>query len=264
VTGESAREAALAYLARGWAVVPIAPSGKQPLARWQEFQERIPTGDEVREWYARWPDAGVGIVTGAVSGLAVLDIDPAHGGDESLADLEHLHGALPCTVEAISSGGGRHVYFAHPGGELRNRAGLAPGIDLRANGGIVVAPPSRHASGRCYTWKASRRPDETELAPMPDWLLRLARGAAPGHGHTPFYWRDLVEGGVAEGARNSTIALLCGHLLWHGVDGKVVLELLLAWNRVRCRPPLDDEEVAATVESITKTHTRHRDGGVRG
>ncbi len=255
------RKAAGACLARGWAVVPIAAGGKHPLLRWQTFQERLPTEGELDEWYGRWPDAGVGIVTGAVSNLVVLDVDPRHGGDDSLAELEREHGALPLTIEAITGGGGRHVYFTYPAGELRNRAALAPGIDLRAEGGLVVAPPSLHASGKRYEWEVSHHPDETGLAAMPGWLLQRARGEAPGRGHPVAYWRDLVERGVGEGERNSTIASLTGHLLWHGVDKQVALELLLAWNRLRCRPPLEDEEVAATVDSIARTHARHRDGG---
>jgi hypothetical protein len=253
--------AAAGYLDRGWAVVPITAGAKQPLVRWQAFQDRLPTGEEVEDWFRHWPDAGVGIVTGAVSNLVVLDIDPRHGGDDSLAALEREHGPLPHTIEAITGGGGRHVYFTYPGGELRNRAALAPGMDIRAEGGLVVAPPSRHASGRRYEWEVSHHPDETALAPMPDWLLTIARGESPKAGHPVSYWRDLVDRGVAEGARNSTIASLTGHLLWHGVDTRVALELLLAWNRVRCRPPLDDEEVAATVESIVRTQARHRDAG---
>jgi hypothetical protein len=67
-------------------------------------------------------------------------------------------------------------------------------------------------------------------------------------------WRRLVREGVAEGRRNSTIASLTGHLLWHGVDPDMALELLLAWNRIRCRPPLDDAEVAQVVASITRLH----------
>lgn len=256
-----AANAALKYLARGWAVVPIAARGKQPLVRWQEFQGRLPTAAEVEEWYAYWPDAGVGLVTGAISDLAVLDIDPQHGGYESLAALECAYGSLPHTVEAITGGGGRHVYFAYPGGELRSRAGLAPGLDLRAEGGLVVAPPSMHASGRRYEWEVSHHPDATRIVGMPGWLVQLARGEGPGRGHPVAWWRDLVETGVEEGRRNNTIASLAGHLLWHRVDPKVVLELLLCWNRVRCRPPLGDDEVARTVDSITHTHARHRSDG---
>lgn len=254
-------EAALAYRARGWSVVPIADREKRPLVPWQEFQGRLATPDEVRAWYARWPRAGVGIVTGGISGLVVLDVDSRHGGDESLAALEREHGALPRTIEAISGGGGRHIYFAHPGRDLRNRAGLAPGLDLRAEGGLVVAPPSMHATGRSYEWEVSNHPDGTQLASMPEWLLRLSGGSAPRHGHPLAWWRDLVKTGVGKGERNATIASFTGHLLWHGVDPDVVLELLLCWNRVRCRPPLDDEEVARTVESITRTHARHQGNG---
>ena len=104
-------QAALDYLARGWAIVPIAAGDKYPLVRWQTFQERLPTENELDYWYGRWPDAGIGIVTGKGSGLAVLDVDPRHGGDDSLAALEREHGALPHTIEAITGGGGRHVYF---------------------------------------------------------------------------------------------------------------------------------------------------------
>ncbi|MFO1301135.1 MAG: primase alpha helix C-terminal domain-containing protein [Burkholderiaceae bacterium] len=81
-------------------------------------------------------------------------------------------------------------------------------------------------------------------------------GTAAHTGHPLSHWRRLVGEGVAEGARNATIASLAGHLLWHQVDPHVVLELLLSWNRQRCRPPLADDEVAATVASIARTHVR--------
>jgi hypothetical protein len=256
---QSAR-AALDCLARGWAVVPIKPGGKRPLVRWESFQNRLPTREEVEAWFRRWPEANLGIVTGAVSGLVVLDVDPRHGGEDSLTQLENAHGPLPETVEAVTGGGGRHLYFAHPGGSIPNKVALAPGIDLRGDGGLVVAPPSLHASGRRYAWQASRRPGDVPLAPMPPWLPALPRGDASHPGHPLAHWRALVRRGVAEGERNDTIASLTGHLLWHEVDPEVVLELLLCWNRVRCRPPLDDDEVARTVESIRHTHLRHRSG----
>jgi hypothetical protein len=143
-------------------------------------------------------------------------------------------------------------------GPLRNRVGLAPGIDLRGEGGLIIAPPSIHPSGKAYAWIEGRGPDRP-LAALPDWLERLARGIGSGIGHPLSHWRALVKEGITEGARNNTIASLAGHLLWHGVDPDVVLEMLLCWNRVRCRPPLDDEEVARTVRSITRTHRRHED-----
>jgi hypothetical protein len=258
---QRAARAALDFLARGWAAIPIKSGGKRPLVRWEAYQNRLPTKEEVVAWFERWPEANLGIVTGAVSGLVVLDIDPRHGGAESLGRLEAEHGALPETVEAVTGGGGRHLYFAHPGGSRPNKVALAPGIDLRGDGGLVVAPPALHASGRRYVWRASHAPHDLPLAPMPEWLSTLSRRDTTHRGHPMVYWRALVRQGVAEGERNNTIASLTGHLLWHEVDPEVVLELLLSWNRVRCRPPLDDEEVARTVESVRHTHFRHRSEG---
>jgi hypothetical protein len=86
-------------------------------------------------------------VTGAASDLTVLDIDPEHGGADSLAALEQRYGALPATIEAVTGGGGRHLYFAHPGGIVHNMVAIESGIDLRGDGGFVVAPPSTHPNG---------------------------------------------------------------------------------------------------------------------
>ena len=248
------RAAALTYAARGWSVIPMESQGKRPLVAWLEFQRRRADAAEIEAWFGRWPDANVGIVTGGVSGLVVVDIDPRHDGQASIERVQHEHGPLPRTVEAETGGGGRHLYFTHPGPALHNRVGVLPGLDLRADGGCVVAPPSRHPSGRRYRWLPSHAPDELPLAAAPRWLLP-AHDDGP-RGHPPAHWRELVRQDVTEGTRNSTLASLAGHLLWHGVDAQVVLELLLAFNRVRCRPPLADQEVAQVVSSITRLHER--------
>jgi putative DNA primase/helicase len=105
----------------------------------------------IADWWGQWPDANVGVRTGAASGLLVLDIDVGSGGEESLARLEESPGRLPATVTALTGGGGRHLMFRHPGGEVQNSAGkLGAGLDTRADGGYIVAPPSVHASGRAY------------------------------------------------------------------------------------------------------------------
>jgi hypothetical protein len=233
-------------------VLPLRPRDKRPLIAWEHLQTARPSEDDIAQWFRCWPDANIGIVTGEISNLIVLDVDPKHGGDAALERLEKRFRPLSATVEAITGGGGRHLYFAHPGGFTRNRAGLAQGIDLRGDGGYVVAPPSIHPSGRPYAWTSERAPDEITLAPLPRWIFVPIRG--PRIGRSLSDWRRLVREGVPEGQRNSTIASLTGHLLWHGVDPEVALELLLAWNRMRCRPPLDDSEVAQVVASITRLH----------
>ena len=252
-------QAALDCLERGWSVIPVRPRSKTPLVRWEEFQSRHATAAEVAEWFHTWPQANFGIVTGRISGLAVFDIDPRHGGEESLHELEQSHGRLAPTVEAITGGGGRHLYFALPPVTLPNRVGLAPGIDVRADGGMVVAPPSSHPSGALYQWRPGGSPAEIPIAILPSWLLNLALRRQVGRGYPSTYWRDLLKAGVEEGARNNTIASLTGHLLWHGMDPDVATELLLCWNRVRCRPPLDDTEVVQVMSSIVRLHSsRHQ------
>lgn len=248
------REAALDYLQRGWSVIPVLAREKRPAIRWLEFQHRRADKTELERWFRHWPQANVGIVTGAVSGLVVLDVDWSHGGRESLAALAQAYGPVPVTLEAITGGGGQHLYFAHPGGLVRNQVGVAPGIDRRGDGGYVVAPPSRHASGQRYVWARGRSPSEVRPAAMPPWMRGTPPGADRQAGHRLEHWHRLVRDGVVEGERNNTIASLCGHLLWYGVDPEVAMELVLCWNAVRCRPPLCEEEVMRTVESITRLH----------
>ncbi len=230
-------QAAARYLAGGWSVLPLRRGEKRPLIRWEMLQQERADAATVAQWFARWPDANIGIVTGEISNLIVLDVDPKHGGDDSLVELERRFGPLPETVEAHTGGGGRHLYFAHPGSFVPNRAGLAQGIDLRGDGGYIVGPPSLHPSGQLYAWAPGRSPEEMTPAALPRWLLFA--GPGPRARRSLVDWRQLVREGVNEGERNSTIASLTGHLLWHGVDPQVALELMLAWNRLRCRPPLD-------------------------
>lgn len=245
--------AALDYWRRGWSVLALRPRDKRPLFPWEILQQERAGEASVRHWFESRPDANLGIVTGALSRLVVLDVDPAHGGEDSLLSLEQEHGPLPATVEAATGSGGRHLYFRHPGAVLRNRAGLRPGLDLRGDGGYIVAPPSIHPNGRPYRWCAGRSPDEIALAPLPSWLLGEALQRVA---HRPSDWRRIAREGVAEGERNTTAASLAGHLLFKGVDPGLVRELLLAWNEARCQPPLPRAEILAVVRNITRLHER--------
>ncbi len=153
-------EAALAYARRGWPVFPIWPirnrrcacgtgcgrdAGKHPIGRLAPHGVHDATTESmiITRWWADTPDANIGIATGAVSGIIVLDVD-GEDGEASLAALEREHGSLPETPTALT-GKGRHLYFAHPGVPVPNRTRVAPGLDVRGDGGYVVAPPSTHA-----------------------------------------------------------------------------------------------------------------------
>jgi putative DNA primase/helicase len=131
--------------------------------------------EKVNAWWQRWPLANIGVATGEPSGFIAIDVDV--GGDATLADLEAEYGALPITMQA-ATGNGRHILFARPSGvEIRNDAKrrLGPGLDIRGDGGYIVAPPSAHASGRTYRWLD----DEVRIAAMPAWLLERVRKTDP-------------------------------------------------------------------------------------
>jgi hypothetical protein len=170
VAESETEKAALAYLERGWSVIPTVEKAKRPAIPWKRYQSKLVSEKTLRGWFRRSPEDNVSIVTGALSGLVVIDVDPRHGGNESLKELESAHGALPETMESVTGGGGRHLYFRHPGGSVHNRTNIEPGIDLRGDGGCIVAPPSIHPSGKRYRWKKGHGPGEIAPAPLPDWL----------------------------------------------------------------------------------------------
>jgi hypothetical protein len=160
--------AALAYARRGIPVFPCEPGGKRPLT-YNGFWDASADPRRVEPWWRRWPDANVGVPTGQVSGLLVLDVDARGGGPESLAALQRAHGPLPRTARARTGGGGTHHFFGYPAEkEVRNSAGrLGPGLDVRGEGGYVVVPPSRTQSA--YRWLEKVPPAD------PTWLLTCLR-----------------------------------------------------------------------------------------
>jgi hypothetical protein len=211
------------------------------------FKDASTNEQRVKSFWQARADCNIGIATGAVT---VLDIDPRHGGDAALAELEAKHGALPATWRVATGGGGQHIYFKAPTkiGNSANR--LAQGIDVRGVGGYVVAPPSQHISGGAYTWITG--PDDAPLALLPSWIVDALKEPAASNKQMvlPEAWQKLIRDGVGEGKRNIAIARLVGHLLARGIDPLVALDLCRCWNMVRCRPPLAEAEVIRTVNSI--------------
>jgi len=182
-------------------------------------------------------------------GMFVLDVDTGDGVDAFADNLLKQHGAAWCnTVSARTPRGGYHLWYrtTHP---VRNSASkVAPGIDIRGDGGYIVAPPSR--TDRLYEW--IKPPGRTEIAAAPEWLLERLRAPATRKATPVTEWRDLAANGVQEGARNDSCARLAGHLLARGVDPFVTLELVAAWDARRNRPPLGADEVAQVVRSIAR------------
>jgi hypothetical protein len=241
-------------------------AAKHPVARYAPdgvYSASIEPG-VIKLWFSlRVPEANLGV---HCDGLVVVDIDPDDGGDESLQKLEHEHGELPLTWRSLTGGGGQHILFTYRGGvrvpnivaKLMDEPPLGPGIDIRSKGGYIVAPPSRHISGRSYAWSVDHHPKDVPLAPAPDWLitrLTTARGAATdpdGASIEPlpsdFWWRLTHE--PIEQYRNMRAAQIAGHFFRHACDYQLVLGMLHAWNTAWCKPPLGYLELKQIVDRI--------------
>ena len=231
-------DAALEYAAMGWHVMPLhgvvagactcgdaacSSPGKHPRTV-HGLKDASCNPESVRRWWKKWPDANVGIVTGAASGLVVLDLDT-----DDLTVLEANDIELPETRTAKTARG-RHLFFRHPGTPVANRAGILPKVDVRGDGGYVVAPPSRHISGHVYAWL-----NEDEILPMPEWLLRLLDGASGGKAANQA--KPLPSSGpITEGTRHATLLSFAGAWRAKGHDKHQILALLELENR-RCVPP---------------------------
>jgi hypothetical protein len=276
----SVATAALVYARRGWPVLPChtpvrgrvpcscghvdcGSPGKHPRVR---GGLHAATADDlqVRLWWDRWPSANVGIRTGAESGLVVIDVDPDHAGERSLDALVERHGPFYDDCRTVRTGsGGLHFYFRHPGVTVRNDTGrrLGSGIDVRGDGGYVLAPPSLHASGRLYQLAANG----TALPELPEWLVdRLTREperpSFPTTQHVGVLldrWAEAALNGelqrlhgAVEGSRNDTlnrIAFRLGQIVAAGglEEGRVE-EVLVEGARAT---GLREREAVRTVQS---------------
>jgi putative DNA primase/helicase len=174
-------KAALFCASRGWAVFPATPDFKKSF-KCAEHSNGVNWGatrdpGEIRHDFTRWPDARIRLPTGAGNSIVVIETDTVEGhgvdGAASRAAIEAKHGPLPDTLRAISPSGSDHRYFRHPGDGIKIKSSaslIGSGIDVRGDGGMVIAPPSVNPDGRSYRWL-----DHRPLASMPKWLIDLTR-----------------------------------------------------------------------------------------
>jgi len=229
--------------------------GKHP--RINAWQNQATTDRKtITRWWSMWPLANIALCTG-VSCFA-LDIDPRHGGDETLRDLEALHDPLPPTPTSNTGGGGWHRLFAMDG-SIRNKINLAPGLDIRGEGGYIIVPPSLHASGQHYTWDPTADLEDVPLTDAPEWLLK--------HVHEGAYEAPTApDAPILRGARNNTLSRMAYAMRKAGMSMEGMYPALQVENK-RCQPPLDEEELKRIVlgkesvrpDPILRTHPREKD-----
>lgn len=259
---------ALACINRGWAVFPLHniksgkctcnkpqcdSPGKHPRYDYGIIERGVLDASseeaKIRNWWAKWPKANIGIATGEKSGIVAVDIDPRHSGDESWQKLEASNGKVN-TVQSLTGGGGCHYLFGYPkdtkitnGAEIGNNKG----VDIRGDGGYIVGPGSDHHSGGRYEWELSSHPDEIPLAPMPEWLIKICL-----NGNGPKQTTTSPEQPITEGRRNVALTALAGTMRRPGMTQAAILAALMEENRLRCKPPLSDKAVERIAASVSK------------
>lgn len=233
-------DAALEYREAGLHVVALRPRSKVPLVPWREYQDRMPSEEEIRGWFAVCPDANIALIMGR--GAFAVDVDGVEG-ERALAAAGIDLTAAPRSKTSR----GFHVFLS--GQEIPDRIGLLPKVDVRGVG-YVVAPPSIHESGHVYTWERSI---DGSLPTGPERLYDMIRRpqaqTTPGLGGTDWFTQALI--GVAEGGRDATCTRLAGYLLGKGIPQDAVELILQAWAE-RCSPPFPSDQVSKCVESIAK------------
>lgn len=236
-------EAATRYIAHGWSVFPVG-GDKHPLIKWGHLRERYPSEAEVQAWFARWAHAGLAIVTGRFSRLVVLDIDPGHGGDATLAKLIKqkviAKGDLE-TARVTTQSGGTHYYFRYPDDTeiVPSARGLWPGVDIRADDGYVVAPPTLGETGNAYTWVETI--DTVGLQNVPDKLLEELAKRAQKHQLTDIEKSALMAPQGA-GTRHEAMVKLIGHFAAIGETRATSWRIINLWNEHN-DPPVEEEEL---------------------
>lgn len=241
------KDHAVAYLKLGFSVFPTR--GKKPLVAWEKYQHEMPTEDQIKQWWDSLPDADIGAVTGAISGIVVVDID---GGEVP---------QLPPTAVSQTSPGHFQYFFKHSGFPVKNSAKeIAPNTDIRGDGGFVVVPPSDHFQKETgekdftYTWLIP--PEEAGFAELPTWIIEKLQ--------TKKSITEIAKG-TEQGSRNVDTTSYIGYLLHNSRDlsnWQTLWELIKAWNLTNVKPPQEEQALWATFKGLLDKQLAAKSGNI--
>jgi Bifunctional DNA primase/polymerase, N-terminal/Protein of unknown function (DUF3987) len=273
MNGTTLLDAALGYARRGWHVFPIhwptdgecscgkpdcENQGKHPLTA-NGFKDATTDPKVIGEWWSKWPSANIGLATGAVSGIVVVDIDNPEAKEE-------LKKVLPSDydIQAVArsaTGRGWHLVFAHPGVDIKNRTGILHKVDVRGDGGYIIVEPSTHISGKQYKWQV---PPAGELRQLPVELYRLITSSNhSGAAEHARFDSSIVWEGIPEGQRDDELFRYACQLRSFNAPRDVIEELILA-AAARCQPPFPADKALAKVAQAWKYPAGHSNGTANG
>lgn len=231
---------ALRHAARGWPVFPLVPGTKKPLTP-RGFHDGSKDPAVIRAWWEKNPDANIGICTGRLSGLVVVDVDVKNN-RPGLESVKRLTGLQPTLIARTPSGGFHYFYGMNGHAPIGSRAELLPGIDLRAEGGYVVGAGSK-IEGNFYEWVDPDHP----VADLSRALYSALNSRAPKPVSS-----DPKGDQIPEGRRNTQLMSIAGVMRKRDMPSEAIEAALLVVNDKRCVPPLPADEVQAIARSVTR------------
>jgi len=240
-------QAAIEYCENGFSVIPVQKN-KKPYIKWERYQGERATQEQLEQWWGQWPEANVGIVTGKISGIMVLDADSKQGQKE-------LNKLFPDSLETptAKSPGGWHNYFAYQEG-LSNTARVLPDCDIRTDGGYIIAPPSRNAKGN-YAWVEGLSIFDVAPAALPkpvyNKIKAFNRGATNSDHNNPQQSATIRNISFEEGLRDESLFHIGNCLIKGGMDSDNALKCL-HFIGSNCNPPFPEKEIQAKIQSVFK------------
>jgi hypothetical protein len=242
--------AALRFAELGYGVFPCAPGRKQPMTA-RGFLDATTDTEQIEAWWSKHPKANVAIPT---AGLVVIDVD---GPDNAwLVDDPDRLSELTTGALTVTPRGGKHYIFRAPvGRNYRCQTGqLAPRVDVRADGGYILVPPSQ-VGGKVYRFVPGMELDQPreQLREPPEWLVAALDGTATSSPTSPRVAAGApVANQIPSGQRNATLARLAGTMRRVGMSRSEISAALIQANLDRCSPPMSPAEVARIAESVSR------------
>lgn len=240
-SAKSLLDHALMYSKKGWRVFPC--KGKVPLTL-SGFKDSSLDEGQIKKWWADNPEANIGIETGERSGIVVLDIDSKNDGFASMSRIAEKEGKLKDTVRAYTANGGYHCYFKYSP-DIKSRNGFENGIDIKSDGGYVIAPPSKLSDSQRYTWISNKGVDN-ELTYAPEWMKKVPEKPV-----------TIIEGTIANGKRDVTLTSFAGTMRAKGASPGAIYAALVEQNK-SCSPPLPDSQLAKIADSVGRYEPKGR------
>lgn len=247
-------DTALVYLRQGIPAIPSDPKTKIPLVKWTDYQSRLPTKEETISMFSAHPKAMISLVCGQISNLMVVDADSPEA-------VKLIEDAIPDSMETtidVSPRGGRHYWWLANGKKWQTKASVLKNIDIRANGGVIVAPPSRNDTGGQYRWLTGLDFDKSRLQEMPESLCNLLASAQVREKNANENNEELKKlwNGTSEGGRNGSLTRLVGAWVKLELSKEECLFNANLWNQ-KNKPPLPESEIISVINSVFNTDTRN-------